>query len=243
MPNSQSDPAQPDPAQLLPRPIDAVLLDVGGVFHLPAAEVLNAELGLALTDDDVRRAHYHGVAHTTQMGDDRVVWEAYNRAFAEQIDRPDVADALFEVFDGHRHLWSHVIDDAVASLRELAATGVGLAIVSNSDGTLEGRLAAAELCQVGAGAGVDVAIVCDSGACGCAKPDPAIFHLALDALGVAAGRAVHVGDMVAADVAGAHAAGVAPVHIDPFGLCGDDDHAHVVALSEVVDLVLASRTG
>ncbi|PSQ32517.1 haloacid dehalogenase, partial [Halobacteriales archaeon SW_10_68_16] len=41
-----------------------------------------------------------------------------------------------------------------------------------------------------------------------AKPAPDPFHAALDALGVAPGRAVHVGNSVASDVAGAKRAGV-----------------------------------
>ena len=44
--------------------------------------------------------------------------------------------------------------------------------------------------QVGPGLGVEVACVIDSGAVGVSKPDPRIFHLALDAIGVAASRRV-----------------------------------------------------
>jgi putative hydrolase of the HAD superfamily len=43
------------------------------------------------------------------------------------------------------------------------------------------------------------------------KPDPEPFHLALDELGVAADRTVHVGNSHAADVTGAHAAGLRSV--------------------------------
>ncbi|QPV63306.1 HAD family hydrolase [Halosimplex litoreum] len=43
------------------------------------------------------------------------------------------------------------------------------------------------------------------------KPDPEPFHLAIDELGVAADRTVHVGNSHAADVTGAHAAGLRSV--------------------------------
>ena len=92
-------------------------------------------------------------------------------------------------------------------LRALHATGLRLAIVSNSDGTLEERLAREGICQAGPGAGVPMSIVIDSAAVGVAKPDPAIFTIALDACGVAPERVVHVGDAVGADVAGAGALG------------------------------------
>ncbi len=42
-----------------------------------------------------------------------------------------------------------------------------------------------------------------------AKPDPTPFRRALSALGATADRAVHIGDSLATDVAGAHAAGLA----------------------------------
>jgi putative hydrolase of the HAD superfamily len=46
---------------------------------------------------------------------------------------------------------------------------------------------------------------------GLSKPDPAIFHRALERLGVAPGHAVFVGDHPDFDVAGARAAGLRAV--------------------------------
>ena len=43
---------------------------------------------------------------------------------------------------------------------------------------------------------------------GAAKPDPALFHRALELAGVPAAGAVHVGDSVENDVEGARAAGI-----------------------------------
>lgn len=51
-----------------------------------------------------------------------------------------------------------------------------------------------------------------SGAVGCRKPDPAIFHLALKKTGLAAGQVIYVGD-TQDDVQGALAAGITPVLI------------------------------
>ncbi|HEY3240727.1 MAG TPA: HAD-IA family hydrolase, partial [Acidimicrobiia bacterium] len=138
-------------------------------------------------------------------------------------------------------MWSRLVPEAVDALRALAAAGLALAIVSNSDGTLEGRLAAEGICQVGPGRGVPVAVVIDSGAVGVAKPDPAIFDIALKATGVAPGAALHVGDAVGADVAGARAAGVRPVHLDPHGFCADHSHPHLRALAELGPRLAQSR--
>jgi putative hydrolase of the HAD superfamily len=53
-----------------------------------------------------------------------------------------------------------------------------------------------------------------SGEVGVDKPDPRIFHLALEALGCAAEEAVFVGDSLEADIAGSRAVGCRPVLID-----------------------------
>jgi putative hydrolase of the HAD superfamily len=70
---------------------------------------------------------------------------------------------------------------------------------------------------------------------GVAKPDPRIFGLALDSLGVEASENVlHVGDSLRYDVTGALAAGLRPVHLDPYGFCPDPDgHEHVRSLLDV----------
>ena len=65
---------------------------------------------------------------------------------------------------------------------------------------------------------------------GVAKPDPAIFARALAVAGVEARRAVHVGDSLEHDVAGALAAGVRPVLVDRDGTAwGAPDGVTVIA--------------
>ena len=67
-------------------------------------------------------------------------------------------------------------------------------------------------------------VILDSAVVGVAKPDPGIFRIALDALNVPAdGSVLHVGDSLRYDVAGALAAGLQPVHMDPYGLCPAPD--------------------
>ncbi len=81
-------------------------------------------------------------------------------------------------------------------------------------------------------------IVIDSDVVGVAKPNPAIFRIALDACAVAPERALHIGDIVGADVNGARAAGVRPLHLDPYGFCADDSHLHVPDLATVAAALL-----
>jgi putative hydrolase of the HAD superfamily len=232
--------------------VDAVFLDVGGVFHLPDHRIVGKALlrvGVDAGPDRLDRAHYAGAEALTVWpeGDIRLgLWTAYERAYAREVgvpdDRLDEAVAELDVAFAEKGVWSRLVPGSLDGLAALAATGVTLAIVSNSDGTLEDRLRAEGICQVGPGAGVPMAIVIDSDAVGVAKPDPGIFRVALDATGVAPERALHIGDTVGADVDGALAAGVRPVHLDPYGFCSDDSHAHVTDLASVA-AALRNGTG
>ena len=51
----------------------------------------------------------------------------------------------------------------------------------------------------------------DSGKVGVEKPNPRIFHMALERAGVASSEAVHVGDVYEVDVLGARAAQIEPI--------------------------------
>jgi len=170
----------------------------------------------------------------------RDFWERYVVAYARHCG---VGDDLID--DVHQHLdaefaagglWSRVIDGSVAGLQALAATGVRLGIVSNADGTVAGRLAEQEVCQVGPGLGVEVTCVIDSGAVGVSKPDPRIFHLALDALDVEPATTWYVGDMPGIDVVGARAAGLRPFVMDPHGFHTGADYETVASLHDVAAL-------
>ena len=92
-------------------------------------------------------------------------------------------------------------------------------------------------------AGIEVGVVVDSAVVGIAKPDPGIFAIALDALAVPAGRratVIHVGDALRYDVAGALAAGIIPVHLDPFGDCqAPEGHHHIRHLADLIPLTTA----
>jgi putative hydrolase of the HAD superfamily len=126
--------------------------------------------------------------------------------------------------------------EAPGVLAALRARGLRLVVVSNWDVSLHGVLAATGL--TGA---LDGALT--SAECGAAKPDPAIFAAALRAAGdVAPGAAVHVGDSLEADVAGARAAGIAPVLVARDGTAAP---AGVRAVADLTGLpaLLASYPG
>jgi len=230
----------------MPAAIEAVLLDVGGVFALPHPDMVRAALGVDFDEEGAARSHYAGGAAIDGLRGKE--WDAYFTAYALEAGVPAarlrvVLPALRDAFRAPDDVdvWSLFVPTAVDALKRLYRTGVALAVVSNSDGTVERLLRDNGVCQVGKGDGTCVSVVVDSGAVGSEKPEPGIFTHALDVLGVEPDRAVHVGDMVHADVVGARAAGVRPLHFDPYEFCPLDDHEHVRSLDDVVELVYASR--
>jgi len=214
----------------------AVLLDAGGVLLLPNPWVVSAVLraaGGAMDPDAVPRAHYAGVAAMDARK--TTDWSYYHRVFVRLASVPtaridDALAGLAALFRAPVHsAWNVVPAGVIDQLRDLAATGVAIAVVSNADGLVEATLRRCEIA-------FDVVI--DSTIVGFAKPQPEIFGFALEKLNVAAADAVHVGDMASADVDGAHAAGVRPLHLDPFGDCPypAGHHEHVRSLADVVAL-------
>jgi putative hydrolase of the HAD superfamily len=236
-------------SNLVQRPhprIEAVFLDVGGVFHVPDHDMVTGvleDVGVTVDRTRLDLAHFRGAAALDRWPSQlQGMWAAYQEAYAVAAGAtPDqlaaAVVALNTMFATHPEVWCRVLPGSPEALRALHATGVKLAIVSNSDGTVEERLAENAICQVGEGPGVPVSIVVDSAVVGVAKPDPGIFRFALDAAGVAPEATLYVGDTVGADVVGARAAGLRPIHLDPYDLCSDPTHEDVSSLDEVIALV------
>jgi putative hydrolase of the HAD superfamily len=220
-------------------PVHAVLLDAGGVLLLPDPAALRrvlAPFGVTPDDDACWRAHYAGGCEIDRIG--RVDWPVADRVIARALgvaeDRiEDAVDPIESVYQSEA--WVPV-PGAVDALLALERSGMPLAVVSNAGGTMEHQLLSHRICGVEPidGAFAGVSIVVDSHIVGIEKPDPRIFAFALESLGVEANGAVYVGDTVHFDVDGARAAGLSPVHVDPYDLCDADDHPHV---SNIADLV------
>jgi putative hydrolase of the HAD superfamily len=224
--------------------MDAVILDVGGVLLVPHFETVNPALepfGKVLDPEGAERAHYFGARALDQADDER---DAYIRAYAVAAgvpeDRADeAAERIWRVWaQPNLEVWRQHVRGSLDGLRRLGIAGVKLGIISNSDGTVEEQLRRGEICQVGEGLGVPVLAIIDSGVVGVSKPAAEIFRHALDPLDVKPEKALYVGDTVRYDVRGARAAGLLPVHFDPYELCAERaDHAHVHRLAEVVPMV------
>jgi putative hydrolase of the HAD superfamily len=226
----------------------AILLDVGGVFLVPEHDRIVgafARAGFTVAVEDLDRAHYAGAAEFPV--EDDLDWPRSWRCYLDgYITACGVPDEMRE--EVHEHLDSEFADAALwlrefpgarAGVHALARAGVRLGIISNADGLIGQRLAEAEILQVGPGPGVPVECVIDSGNVGVMKPDPRIFHIALDAMNVPAADAWYVGDMPGIDVVGARKAGMRPVLMDPFSMHMDADFARIGSLSELAAAIIA----
>ena len=120
-----------------------------------------------------------------------------------------LAHAVYDAF-GDAARW-RAYDDVAPAFERLRASGTKVGIISNWDTRLEGILD-------GLGLGVLIDTIVSSAVVGLHKPDPRIFELACERLGVRPERCVHVGDHVYSDVLGARAAGLRPVLIDRHGV-------------------------
>jgi len=119
-------------------------------------------------------------------------------ALPDRLEVPEITEALLASLN------FTPFDDVVPMLRAARAAGRRLVVVSNWDASLPDVLDRLGLAPLLDG-------VVTSARAGARKPAPAIFEQALAIADVAASRAIHVGDSLEEDVAGARAAGVEPV--------------------------------
>lgn len=162
---------------------------------------------------------FPGVAAEDAGAQERAWWrDVVRQTFlaADSARRPDDLEACFtELFEhfARAEAW-RARPGAAAALRGLRGDGRATAVVSNFDRRLRGILEGLGLAPL-----LD-AVVLPSDA-GAAKPDAAIFALALERLGVAASEALFVGDDAQRDLAGARAAGLRAVAVGTLATLGD----------------------
>jgi putative hydrolase of the HAD superfamily len=203
-------------------PVKAVLLDALGTLVAlePPAPRLRAELerrtgvdvGLEAAERGFRAEISYYLAQHMEGRDEESLERLRDRCAAalgdglgvDGLDPAAVREAMLAA------LRFEPFPDVVPGLRALRERGLRLVVASNWDCSLPGWLAAAGLWELLDGA-VSSAVV------GAAKPDPAVFRAALELAGARPGEAVHVGDSLDNDVAGARAAGIRAVLVQRAG--------------------------
>jgi putative hydrolase of the HAD superfamily len=223
---------------------DAVIFDAGGVFVLPDPTViapLLAPFGGSIDLELHRRAHYAGMAAKSRVDAVEADWQVYNETYVATIGvTADMASIAATLLGRTRSadLWRYPIAENVKAIRELAARGVPMSVVSNAAGQIEWVLEWSGVCQRGEGSLVAMRTIIDSEVVGIAKPDPRIFEFALvEHSETPRDRILYVGDSVSMDVNGSRAAGLVPVLIDPFDDHDAADFARVKSVADLIELI------
>lgn len=154
--------------------------------------------------DDIREIRERCFADlAAEAGHDQDLGRSIAAAYAAERDHADVR-------------WVRGAEAALDALGERYP----LAMVTNGDPWMQGQKLAAlgieDRFETIVHAGFDAP----------SKPDPEPFHRALDVPGVDPDRAVHVGDSLGHDVAGAHNAGLRSVWLDRDGTATPDPEPH-----------------
>jgi HAD superfamily hydrolase (TIGR01549 family) len=106
-------------------------------------------------------------------------------------------------------LWNNILPGVPEALEMLKKNNFQLAVVSNSNGSVENILAGLDLSHY-------FDHIFDSHIVGIEKPDPDFFRYAMETLNAAPETTLHIGDMYHIDVVGAWRAGIGAVLLDPF---------------------------
>ncbi len=226
----------------------AIFFDAGNTLvrmNYAAIVAQLAVLGYPVPLDVVRQAEWRARVRlddellacpgaSTESGSSR---HAYLKLVLEELGLTDAATAQAMISWRDRYhipvgIFDVVDPGAAVALTLARQAGLGTAVISNSNGTVEGLLT-----SLGLGAHLDFVI--DSFVVGVEKPDARIFQLALARAGLEPSQAAYVGDLYSVDVAGARGAGLEAVLIDPGGHWGARDCLRASGPVEAVRLILA----
>lgn len=226
-------------------PLKAVIFDAGNTVMLinygMVTEVLAAE-GFDVDEAAVREAEYRARVRLDQILANRnsteapQIFQKYMQFVCENLEVPWGAAAeraLHRLAAYHRehNLWNQPNPQAHAVLQALHGHGLMLGMISNSNGWVEQLVLESGLRPY-------FHFVLDSRLVGVEKPDPRIFQIALDQVGISPAEALYIGDLYSIDVVGSRAAGMRAILLDPAGLWDHVDCPKARDLSEAADLIL-----
>jgi putative hydrolase of the HAD superfamily len=220
-------------------PIETLFLDAGGVLVFPnwtrVSEAL-ARHGVHAPADVLATAEFRAkrrldLGETISATNDKQRgWLYFNLTLEEagvtQSVETDNALAELATYHQRENLWESVPGDVAPTLKALRARGFKLVVVSNANGRLRHLFD-----RVGLTGLVDVLF--DSFEEGVEKPDPRLFHIALEKSHSQPETTLHVGDLYNVDVVGARAAGLHALLVDIAGLYDGYDCPRVRSFGEL----------
>lgn len=221
----------------------AVLFDVGGTLTHPdwqrLAELARAEAGREFDSAELDRVFKDGLREVDSCLKQNVAppfdTTRRNWTFARMFGGLGLAEdscerlrSRLDTLHDERHLWCGIDPSAARVLDAVRRAGLRTAAISNTE---DGRLE--ELMRL-VGLAERFDFMLDSFVVGVRKPDPAIFRLALERMGLEPRDAVYVGDSYGHDALPALALGLGAVLVDPLGLHPESVCPRVRSLGELV---------
>ncbi len=181
-----------------------VLADEGHIHDLGAIDEL-----MPLVDEYYEDRYRSDDTFWTDENRTSQVWVGMYSLLCRRLGIEDgaerIAARVYEEF-GDPGRWM-VYPDVLPAFARLRRRGLRLGVISNWDNRLTGLMD-------GLGLASELETIVSSAEVGLHKPDPRIFELACERLGVDPHEAAHVGDHHYADIVGAQAIGMLPVLID-----------------------------
>lgn len=222
----------------LPADLRMILFDLDGTlrYNRPRYDqaIYDYAVQLGLPDEPARRPHFARWTHyywaqspellqdiQTYPDMDVPFWDHYMLRSLQALDCPadcanDLAPKIRLYMQDEYRPEDVVSPDVPETLQALQAAGYRLGLLSNRTHSCQEHLE-----QLGLHTYFEYTLI--SGEIGIWKPDPGIFHHALQHLGIASHQAIYVGDNYYADVVGAQRAGIQPVLLDPEGVFPNAD--------------------
>ncbi len=207
-----------------PKALKAIIFDLGGtLLHLSYPffrEAFQRQYQLELQEDDFFKAVSAATDAISRLVEENKNTNDASRLpifFEHLLHALPIPDDLisdrttyvhdFILREHHReNLWRYLLPDTLDVLQSLRAR-YRLAMISNSDGR-------AEALTIQYGLRPYLEFVIDSHEVGVEKPDPEIFAIALEKLGLPPSACVYVGDVYSIDVKGARSAGMPAILLD-----------------------------
>jgi putative hydrolase of the HAD superfamily len=217
-------------------PLTTILFDAGGTLVFPnfarvaqelAAEGMAADPA-ALEREDARVRFEMDRPEVISTTTDGSRFRRYFDALVSGAGVGQLSDKVFARLDEYhrvQNLWEAVPANVPAALERLRGK-FRMGVVSNANGTVRAKLERLKLAGY-------FEIIVDSHEEGIEKPDPRLFHIALQRMGVEAAHTAYVGDLYHVDVAGAQAAGLTPLLLDPGDLYGALPVTRIRALGDI----------
>lgn len=223
--------------------ITAVFFDLYGTlagFRPSRYEIQSealADFGITVTPDGILRGYYLADAFMSYQNATKPVRSLSreeNRVFFAEYERRVLRGAGVEVSqDEAWQIWRRIrkidyglalFDDTIPALETCRQMGLTVGLISNMNQSGDELAGSMGLLPY-----LDFSIT--SHEVGAEKPSPIIFERALERAGARPEDAVHVGDQLSSDVAGAANAGINPVLLDR-----DGNHRHYAEQPRIEEL-------